>query len=136
MKWSDSSQASVDRSSQLQRYRDRAAAGDAAAQRELGRLYLQGFTHHEGLLLKAPANPAEAERLLSLASEQGDAEATLLLGHLYDGPATGMPFDDPYAAYRHYERAVDLGCRTARYHVAAANSWGEAPLSTIRVESR
>lgn len=66
--------------------RQRAAAGDIAAVRDLGHTLLEGIQDRKGRSL-VRRNPAYAARLIHRAAESGDGMAAVLLGYMY---AAGM----------------------------------------------
>ncbi|MDA0313547.1 MAG: tetratricopeptide repeat protein [Gemmatimonadetes bacterium] len=87
--------------------RQRASAGDVAAQNDLGLMYYNG----EGV----PQDYVEAVRWYRLAAEQGFAAAQLNLGVMYDR-GRGVP-QDYVEAVRWYRLAVDQGFAAAQYNL-------------------
>ena len=79
--------------------RERAEAGDAEAQSELGRMYKEG----EGV----PRDYGQAARWLRQAAEQGDVDAQIDLG-LMLREGLGRPAD-PREAAQWFQRAADRG---------------------------
>ena len=104
---------------ELQWYFDQADGGDERAMRELGRMYLKGFTHPDDTEVEIQPDAETAMSFLSRAVELGDGDAALLLGELYDGEPTGGFFDEPEEAFVRYQQAVDLGSELARFHLAS-----------------
>lgn len=86
---------------------ERAKAGDASAQRSIGRLYEIG-----GIL---GSDQKAAEWYLE-AAKQGDASAQFALGRLYSAGALGAP--DFTAAAEWYEKAAELGHVNAQFALA------------------
>ena len=76
--------AREDYSTAEQRYRSLAEQGDASAQHNLGKMYLNGSG--------VPSDPVAAAKWLRLAADQGHSGAQFYLGNMYaDG--RGMPRD-------------------------------------------
>lgn len=107
-------------SESLQWYFDRAAEGVVEAERELGRMYLHGFTHDEDPSVGINPDSSEALRWLTQASDAGDDQAAWLLGILHDERAAGGALDDPEKAFACYRQAVDRGCRPAQFYLAVS----------------
>ena len=87
--------------------RQRANAGDADAQNDLGLMYYNG----EGV----PQDYVEAVRWYRLSADQGLAAAQLNLGVMYDR-GRGVP-QDYVEAVRWYRLAVDQGFAAAQYNL-------------------
>ncbi len=87
--------------------RARAQQGDAAAQFNLGRLYVTGTG--------VPQNDAEATRWYRLAADQGHAGAQHNLGSKYDN-GMGVPEDDAEAV-RWYRLAAEQGHWEAQFRL-------------------
>ena len=114
----DSSEDAMSPAEELQWCFDQADGGDERAMRELGRMYLQGFTHPEDPKVEIQPDVEMATSFLGRAVELGDGDAALLLGECYDGEPTGGFFDEPEEAFLRYQQAVDLGSELARFHLA------------------
>lgn len=102
----------------LDDFMEAATSANAAAQRELGRLYAAGFQPPDDPSVRLPCGPDKAAELFLGAIDLTDGEAALLLGNLYDGEATGGAWDAPEEAFRRYRQAADLGHRPAQFFVA------------------
>lgn len=87
--------------------RERANAGDAVAQDDLGVMYYNGEA--------VPQDYVEAVRWFRLAADQGLAAAQLDLGVMYDR-GRGVP-QDYVEAVRWYRLAVDQGLAAAQYNL-------------------
>lgn len=99
-----------------------AEAGEAPAQRELGRMYMDG----RGV----PAAGAEAVGWLRKASDQGDPEAQLLLGSLYlDGELVEA---SPIQARHWLTRARQAGSAEAGERLAQLDAEAAAPPAAPR----
>lgn len=92
---------------------DRAKAGDASAQRSIGRLYEIG-----GIL---GSDEKAAEWYLE-AAQQGDASAQFALGRLYSRGTLGAR--DFTAAAEWYEKAAELGHVNAQFSLALSYETG------------
>ena len=115
----DFSEDAMSPADELQWYFDQADDGDERAMRELGRMYLKGFTHPDDAEVEVQPDAEMAMSFLSRAVELGDGDAALLLGELYDGEPTGGYFDEPEEAFSRYQQAVDLGSELARFYLAS-----------------
>ena len=89
--------------------RTKAEAGDARAQRELGRMYAKG--------LGVPESYTEAGKWYRKAAEQGNAEAQLALAELHEA-GQGVARDEKEAA-KWYRAAAEQGLAAAQYNLAA-----------------
>jgi TPR repeat protein len=101
-------------STPLPELKQKADAGDAQAEREIGLKYLAG----DGM----PADEAEAARWLMSAAYKGEASAQYWLGTLY-GRGHGLPADASQANHW-YEAAAKQGHRRAMHNLALANFQG------------
>lgn len=100
-----------------------AEAGDVAAQRALGRLYLQGE--------EAPRDAAKGRHWLERAAEQGDVDAQATLAFAC-GEGIGAE-KDPACAVRWYEAAAAQGHAEARFNLAVMLRHGEGvPADPVR----
>ena len=104
---------------ELQWYFDQAEAGEERAMRELGRMYLKGFTHPDDPEVEVYPDAGEAISFLTRAVELGDGDAAMLLGQLYDGEPAGGFFDAPEEAFLRYQQSVDLGSELGRFYLAS-----------------
>jgi len=92
----------------------RAEAGDASAQRMLGRMYRDG----DGVSL----DDLESLRWFKLAAEQGDVSAQLALGQMYD---IGLSVEeDDQEAVNWYRAAAAQGNSRAQYLLGIKNESG------------
>ncbi|MDF1733941.1 MAG: tetratricopeptide repeat protein [Minwuia sp.] len=89
-------------------WREDAASGDAAAQRNLGLLYLNG----QGV----PKNEAAAAEWFRRSSDQGFPRASANLGELYLR-GVGVP-RDPERAVSYFQRAAEAGLPEAQHNFA------------------
>ena len=89
--------------------RAKAEAGDAQAQRDLGRMCARG----QGV----PESYAEAAKWYRKAADQGNAEAEAALGELHEA-GQGVARDEKEAA-KWYRRAAEQGLAAAQYNLAA-----------------
>jgi localization factor PodJL len=96
--------------------REAAAAGDAAAEYEVGLRYVEG----RGVA----ANPTEAARWLELAASQGLAMAQVRLAGLYE-KGIGVK-KDAEIARRHYKAAAEQGNAKAMHNLAVLYAEGAA----------
>ena len=102
--------------------RTKAEAGDAQAQRDLGRMYARG----QGV----PESYAEAAKWYRKAADQGNAEAQAALGELHEA-GQGVARDEKEAA-KWYRRAAEQGLAAAQYNLAAMYVIGRGvPQSTV-----
>ena len=104
---------------------ERAKAGDASAQRSIGRLYEIG-----GIL----GNDEKAAEWYLEAAKQGDASAQFALGRLYSGGTLGAP--DFRAAAEWYEKAAELGHVHAQFALALAYETGRGRPQDDRLAAR
>lgn len=95
-------------------WREDAAAGDAAAQRNLGLLYLNG----QGV----PKNEAAAAEWFRRSSDQGFPRASANLGEMYLR-GVGVP-RDPERAVTFFQRAAEAGLAEAQYNLAILTEAG------------
>lgn len=95
-------------------WREDAAAGDAAAQRNLGLLYLNG----QGV----PKNEAAAADWFRRSSDQGFPRASANLGEMYLR-GVGVP-RDPEQAVTFFQRAAEAGLAEAQYNLAILTEAG------------
>ncbi len=95
-------------------WREDAAAGDAAAQRNLGLLYLNG----QGV----PKNEAAAVEWFRRSSDQGFPRASANLGEMYLR-GVGVP-RDPERAVTLFQRAAEAGLAEAQYNLAILTEAG------------
>ena len=93
---------------------ERAEAGDADAQLNLGYMY----DHGDGV----PENDVEAVKWYRLAADQGDADAQSNLGVMY-GIGEGVPKDD-VEAVKWFRLAADQGHATAQTNLGYAYFFG------------
>ncbi|HEX6046081.1 MAG TPA: tetratricopeptide repeat protein [Pyrinomonadaceae bacterium] len=105
-----------DYSEALQRYREGAAQGDAAAQFELGRMHANG--------MGVPQDYAEALKWYRKAADQGHAGAQRNIGVMY---ANGQAVAQDYAeALKWYRKAADQGDAQAQYKIGWMYANGQA----------
>lgn len=95
-------------------WREDAAAGDAAAQRNLGLLYLNG----QGV----PKNETAAAEWFRRSSDQGFPRASANLGEMYLR-GVGVP-RDPERAVTFFQRAAEAGLAEAQYNLAILTEAG------------
>jgi TPR repeat protein len=107
----------------LSELRKRAEANDAAAERELARLYGTG----EGV----PVNPREEHKWLERAARHGDVEAQYELGlALREGRGTVQDFDE---ARKWLQRAAESGNANAQYALGLMYRTGMGiPINSMR----
>ncbi|MDR2839218.1 MAG: toll/interleukin-1 receptor domain-containing protein, partial [Azonexus sp.] len=107
-------------SSKISVLRDRAARGDAAAQSELGFMYMQGRDD-------LPQDDVEAVKWLRKAAEQGNAAAQNNLGFMYGLGRGGLPQDDVQAA-KWYGEAAAQGAAVAQKNLGVMYEQGRGGL--------
>ncbi|MGO9950730.1 MAG: retroviral-like aspartic protease family protein [Dissulfurispiraceae bacterium] len=104
-----------DYSTAYNEFKELAVQGNAEAQYNLGRMYIEG----QGV----PRNYAEATKWYRKAAEQGHAGAQHDLGMMYNS-GQGVPKDDAEAA-RWYRKAADQGDVGAQYNLGVMYREGD-----------
>ncbi|MGA2964340.1 MAG: tetratricopeptide repeat protein, partial [Candidatus Korobacteraceae bacterium] len=111
--------AGYSQASDIGNLRDRAEAGDARSQRELGNSYLIG--------VGVPKDESQAAIWYRKAAEHGDAEAQFLLAMLYE-QGRGVPKDAGQAAVW-YQKSAAKGNTFAKQKVSELQQVQQAPAS-------